>query len=237
VILCCDTSTANSVFAVGRPDGTLVASSTVFHGHNLSVRLFSDLDVVLAKADIEFDQIDTLAVGLGPGSFTGVRVAVTTFRTLAQATGKRLIGIDTLSIFAHALAGSAAKNSAIIPVMQSRRGEVYAAVFVDGREERAPFAATFAELEALLNDMRNRCDVVFTGIDGLLPDQFSSVTYVSAPAVPAESFLRLAAEALAAGRFANPFSLNPLYVVPPAVNQHKDPRTALRLAGLPQERV
>jgi hypothetical protein len=65
-----------------------------------------------------------------------------------------------------------------------------------------------------------------------LPEQFESIPYVDAPAAPAESFVRLSASALRAGQFADPLALNPLYVVAPAINQHKDPRTALRLSGV-----
>jgi tRNA A37 threonylcarbamoyladenosine modification protein TsaB len=116
--------------------------------------------------------------------------------------------------------------------MPSRRGEVYAAVYVAGLEVQAPFAATFDELMRVADSLRDKYDLVFAGPPDLLPSQFSTLSYIDAPLLSADALLSLSAEALASGRIADPLSLNPLYVVPPAVNQHKDPRTALRLSSI-----
>lgn len=231
MILCCDASTDDSALAVAGAGGELLSASTIKRRRDLSVRLFADINAVLAQAEIAFDAIEALSVGLGPGSFTGVRVAVTTFRTLAQATGKKLIGVPTLRIYAEAAAGLVEPGDAILAVTPSRRGEVYAALACDGLEAAPPIAATYAELSEIVSAQTACRRVVVTGPEGVLPSEFDFLPFIRAASPDPGAFARLSAAAFAASEFQDPLGLNPIYVVPPAVNQHKDPRTALRLRG------
>ncbi|MDR3708770.1 MAG: tRNA (adenosine(37)-N6)-threonylcarbamoyltransferase complex dimerization subunit type 1 TsaB [Capsulimonadaceae bacterium] len=233
MILCCDTATDYATLAVCDDNGTLYAASTLRRHRDLSVRLLNDIDAVLAAAGPTFDAIDTLATGLGPGSFTGVRVAVTTFRTLAQATGKRLIGVETLALYARGLSDSLS-GVCVIALLPSRRGEVYASAYSGARCIRPAFAATFDELRDAAAALAAEYRVLLTGPDGVLPAEFPVFPFVPASAPSPQTFARLAADAAQRGLFADPLGLNPLYVVAPAINQHKDPRTAARLKGLTQ---
>ncbi len=232
MILCCDTCTDYAVFAVGDASGKLLASSTTQHRRDLSTKFFADMDATLAAAGVAFAEIDTLAVGIGPGSFTGVRVAVTTFRTLAQASGKRLLGFETLAAMAQPLALAYGEQTAVIGLLPSRRGEVYAAAYHGASVLRAPFAATLGELKAVIEELSDEGDVVSTGPHGLLGGDFSAFPHVAANSPSPDAMLQLAVAEVAAERWADPLGLNPLYIVAPAINQHKDPRTAERLAFL-----
>jgi tRNA threonylcarbamoyladenosine biosynthesis protein TsaB len=214
---------------VATDDGHVVASSTVFHHRDLSVKFFGDVDEVLAKAGVTFDDITTLAVGMGPGSFTGVRVAVTTFRTLAQATGKRLVGVGTLPLFAYDALQALPPGAAVIALLPSRRGEVYGAVYDTSGEMQAPFAATFTELAAKIDDLRTERSVVTVGPTDVLPAGFANVEQVVCESPSPAAFAVLASAEVAAERWADPMALNPIYVVAPAISQHKDPRTTERL--------
>jgi tRNA threonylcarbamoyladenosine biosynthesis protein TsaB len=90
---------------------------------------------VLDRAGITFADLDRLAVGVGPGTFTGLRIGVATARALAQATSTPLIGVSTL----HALALSAltgkAGAEAVVAVLDARRGEAFAAAWRMDRPE------------------------------------------------------------------------------------------------------
>jgi tRNA threonylcarbamoyl adenosine modification protein YeaZ len=190
------------------------------------------MDSALAAAGAAFADIEVLAVGVGPGSFTGVRVAVTTFRTLAQASGKRLVGVDTLAAIAHPLAIGLSDSAAVVALLPSRRGEVYAAAYQGDAVLREPFAATHTELVAVIDELSDETLVVTTGPGGLFPGQPLHAPHIVAPHPVPSALAQLAANEAATGRWADPLGLNPKYVVAPAINQHKDPRTAERLAFL-----
>src|SRR5438874_174556 len=103
--LAIDTSGDQAVLALADEshDGALIASS-VFEGRRtLSQQLLTRIDALLKDNGLVIQDMTAFAVGIGPGSFTGVRVGVTTAKTLAQALGKPVIGIGTLDAYAAAI--------------------------------------------------------------------------------------------------------------------------------------
>jgi tRNA threonylcarbamoyladenosine biosynthesis protein TsaB len=81
----------------------------------------------LARSGVELREIDVFAVGIGPGSFTGVRVGVATAKGLALATGKPIRGVSSLA----ALAASALPHACawVVPILDAYKGEVFAAAY------------------------------------------------------------------------------------------------------------
>ena len=92
--------------------------------------------------------MDLLAVGIGPGSFTGLRVGLATARAIAQALGKPVVPVGTLAALARGIGESAGENGRQrLAVLDARRGQVFAAMFgPDGKERWEPFVASPAEL-------------------------------------------------------------------------------------------
>jgi len=135
-VLALDTSTAALCVAVASGGRVLAdARSIVERSHSvLAVPMVKD---VLASAGVTRDRLGGIAVGLGPGSYTGVRIAVTIAKTLAWAWGVPLAGVSSLEALA---LGAAAPESAadgerpvwIAPLMDARRGQVYTALFAAG---------------------------------------------------------------------------------------------------------
>jgi tRNA threonylcarbamoyladenosine biosynthesis protein TsaB len=78
---------------------------------------------------VEWRDIDLIAVGIGPGTFTGLRIALATARALSQARGIPLTGVSTLHSLALGAAGAAESNGIdeVLAVLDARRGEVFAA--------------------------------------------------------------------------------------------------------------
>ncbi len=89
-------------------------------------RLLPGIEHLLQQTGIEIGRVDGFAVAVGPGSFTGLRIALTTAKTLSLVTGKPLAGIPTLDVlvenvpFAHGL---------VCPALDARKGEIFAAVY------------------------------------------------------------------------------------------------------------
>ncbi len=81
---------------------------------------------VIEEAGIASNEIQAIAVSSGPGSFTGLRIGMSTAKTLAQVWQVPLIGIGTLAVLAHPLIGHA---NLVCPILNARKNEVYTAVF------------------------------------------------------------------------------------------------------------
>ena len=208
-----DTSGAVCVLALAEDDGSVRAVSLFESRRTLSVRLLGEVDGLLTRNGLTLDDVTAFAVGLGPGSFTGVRVGVTTAKTLAQVTGKPLVGVGTLDAYASVLAKL---SYSLMPVLPSRRGEVYAALYVKEKCVEGPMAIP-AELIARRRDALS--DAVLCGDTRQLPDW-------AGPAVPQlwtppDGLAQIAARRLQNGDTDDFLSLVPLYVVAPSISAPK----------------
>lgn len=109
------------------------AGADIGRGH--AERLMDVVDDALAAAGCALDDVGRIAVTVGPGSFTGIRVGVATARGLSLALGVPAVGVTTLS----ALAAGRATTRPLLVAMDARRGEVYCQSFAaDGTALSAP---------------------------------------------------------------------------------------------------
>jgi len=124
-ILGVDTSTP--IGSVALIDGdNLIAEHTLDIVQAHSSRLMPAIDSVLKWGNITADDLDGCAVGIGPGSFTGIRIGVATVKSICYAVDKPIIGVSTLEAIAYNLRWS---NSIICPLLDARRSEIYGAIF------------------------------------------------------------------------------------------------------------
>lgn len=119
--------TAGQSGSVALADETqILVSFSLCQALTFASHLLRIVDVVCAQAGCHVDDLGGLAVGLGPGGFTSLRVGLATAQGLAMATGKPLVGC---SAFEALVAWAEGWNGAICPVLEARRGEVYAAFY------------------------------------------------------------------------------------------------------------
>lgn len=116
LILAFDTATDVATSALVQ-DGEVLGERT-----SRAATLLEDVDALLRQAGARTGELEALAVGIGPGSFTGVRIGLSTARGLALALGVPVAGVSTLAALAAGARGS-------VPVVDARRSEV----FVPGR--------------------------------------------------------------------------------------------------------
>ena len=111
-----DADTRSTFVRVARPD------PAIRHGRIL-IPAIRDL---LAEAGLTVADLDGLVVGLGPGSYTGLRIGITAAKTLAYAIGKPLAGLDSLEIVAH---NAPDDQTFVTAIGDAQRGDFYAAEF------------------------------------------------------------------------------------------------------------
>src|SRR5713101_1797005 len=125
-LLAIDTSTDFCSVAVSR--GEALFSRHERAGQRHAERILDMVDQVLVEARLELAQIEGIAYGAGPGSFTGLRIAAGVTQGLALARGIGVVGIGTLLALAEQAAGEAA-GSRIIACLDAHKGEVYHAAY------------------------------------------------------------------------------------------------------------
>ncbi|XID92869.1 tRNA (adenosine(37)-N6)-threonylcarbamoyltransferase complex dimerization subunit type 1 TsaB [Paenibacillaceae bacterium WGS1546] len=139
-VLAFDTSTAAFAASIVK-DGALVDSVVSFAERNHSVRVLSEIQELLRRNGLTGGDLDAIVAGRGPGSYTGVRIAVTAAKTLAWAWNKPLIGVSSLEALALGAWLSLRRNHEdladdrdvwIVPIMDARRGQVYTARYAAG---------------------------------------------------------------------------------------------------------
>jgi len=117
--------------AIGVVDGGRVLADFVFEARNESLaKIMVNVDSVLGEAGLDLKDIEGFGVGLGPGSWTGIRIGVTVGKMLAYCTGKPVKGTSTLEVLA-SIAGDS--NKIICPVFDAGAGgTIYAAFYRRG---------------------------------------------------------------------------------------------------------
>ena len=138
----------------------LVASETRPMSRGHAEALMPMVARVMDAARLEFSDIDRIAVTIGPGSFTGVRVGIAAARGIALAAGKPAIGLTTLAAFTapHVAAGFA---GTVVAVIDARHGQVYLQVFGPGG--RAVIAPRLAAVREAVEQARSRAPALITG--------------------------------------------------------------------------
>lgn len=149
-ILALDTATRATAVALGGVGDVMYVArddppSGQRPGH--ATRLLPLIAALLERAEIGWDGVERIAVGVGPGTFTGLRIGIATARALAAAREIPLVGVSTLQSLALAGMPSTARPpdqvtlprglDAVLAVLDARRGEVFAASWrIDEAEER-----------------------------------------------------------------------------------------------------
>jgi len=194
VILALETATAACSAALCAADGSIVAETVALEGPAHTQRLLPGVHQVLREAGAEWADVDTIAVGLGPGAFTGLRIGIATARALAQADGRvRLAGVPTPAALALALAPEAAAPApgaaarALVPLIDGKRREVFAAVFAASGDSLGVVEDVMLVPADDLGEWLARLGGVLVGGDGavlyagMLPASARRVAGVAAP--------------------------------------------------------
>ena len=135
-----DTSSKALTLAI-LEDETLLAQMTLNIKKNHSITLMPAIDFLMNSLDMKPTDLDRIAVAQGPGSYTGLRIAVATAKTLAHTLKIELVGVSSLL----ALVPEQVEGL-VIPVMDARRNNVYAGFYQSGQSVRPEAHLPLAEV-------------------------------------------------------------------------------------------
>jgi tRNA threonylcarbamoyladenosine biosynthesis protein TsaB len=128
--LALDTATQSLSIAVGDAEPgrpiRLLGEATTMLSRNHSVKMMPLLESLLDNLDLAPEQLKGLVIGRGPGSYTGVRIAVTAAKALAYALNIPLVGVSSLDGMARA---GQATDALVVPMFDARRRQVYTAFY------------------------------------------------------------------------------------------------------------
>ena len=130
-ILNIETATTVCSVAISR-DEELIFSKELNEGFTHAENLHLFIEQGLKEARITTSQLDAIAVSKGPGSYTGLRIGVSSAKGLAYALNIPLISVDTLQVMAASALSQIRENAMYCPMIDARRMEVYTAVYDSG---------------------------------------------------------------------------------------------------------
>uniref|UniRef100_UPI0040573ED3 tRNA (adenosine(37)-N6)-threonylcarbamoyltransferase complex dimerization subunit type 1 TsaB n=1 Tax=Candidatus Electronema sp. TaxID=2698783 RepID=UPI0040573ED3 len=195
----------------GMQDGRLVAEAAVHAETSHSRQLLGSVEWVMQAAGISWSDLDAIAVSIGPGSFTGLRIGLAAAKGIVFAAGKPLICVPTLDAVAFSCP---LVDGPLWCVMDARKHEVYAACYGADGQQTSQAEAVRPELLAekiaspavIAGPGLAEYQHIFSRIAGLrfIPPALSS------PSAAKIGFL--AADKLARGEISDPAAAAPLYV-------------------------
>jgi tRNA threonylcarbamoyladenosine biosynthesis protein TsaB len=214
-LLVLDTSTERAALGLLTKAGRVYSAATEAgrrHGRDLIPRLAA----ILAEAGLNIGDVDALAVGLGPGSYTGLRVGVMAAKTLAYVTGAVVLGLDSLEAVGR---NAPAEAMRIAVIGDAQRGDLYVADFVRQAPGAAPVSTQPTHIERLSDWLaRLEPDHFILGPGLNSPRIRAAIPAELLPANPALNFpegnalIELARDAWMSGRRDDPWSLEPRYL-------------------------
>jgi tRNA threonylcarbamoyladenosine biosynthesis protein TsaB len=224
--LALDTTTRASSGAVV-VDGRVGGEWTADAAQSLAALLPRGLTDALAAGGWTLQDVDLLAVAVGPGSFTGLRVGIATMQGLAVALGRPLLGVSSLEALARCAADEHGDPTSTISVwVDAWRGEAYTGLYRHGQELRPATVGAPADALAEIDG-----SVVLVGDGaalhrGLIEERLGRRAIFAATMQPklAPTIARIATARAAAGERSLPDHITPLYVRRPDVERARDAR-------------
>jgi len=166
LLLCLETATKSCSVALAKDGDLLHFKEEVSEKYSHSEQLTLFIESLIQEQRIELSDLDAIAVSKGPGSYTGLRIGVSTAKGLCYALDKPLIGVSTLEAMASGMEKKI-PNKLYCPMIDARRMEVYTAFFQAGKQlkdieahivEKNSFSKILAKKEVLFfGDGAEKC--------------------------------------------------------------------------------
>ena len=234
MILCIETSTAVCSVALVN-NGNVIALRESLDGQNHAEKITIFIDEVMKEANLSYKDLDAVATSMGPGSYTGLRIGVSTAKGLCYAMEKPLIAIDTLAAMAYGfigqqptansqqpttnsqqpIANSQQPTAILCPMIDARRMEVYSAFFNEELEKVSETEAIIVDENSFMELKQNNHLYLFgDGADKLasLFENDENITVVEKFHCSAAYMAKLADKAFKNNDFVDTAYFEPFYL-------------------------
>lgn len=220
LILCIETGTDICSVGIAR-DGELISLRESDEGRDHARQVAVFVDELLEEMGLQPDELDAIAVGKGPGSYTGLRVGVSFAKGLAYGLGKPLLAVGSLDALtevaredyeAGILDVDGWEEAVLCPMVDARRMEVYTQRFDSRGNALSEVSAEVIDAESFAAErVSERPFVIFGNGAKKCEEVLSGAVWV--PVAPsARGLVRLAEEAFTAGRFEDIAYFEPFYL-------------------------
>jgi len=230
IVLGIETATSQVGCALGGHEGVL-ASFHAARGRRHAEILTPAIAFICEQAEIDLHEVGVVAVDVGPGLFTGLRVGVATAKALAQALRVPMVGLSSLDLLAYRQRGT---RRLIAAVIDARRGEVFSAFYrkVPGGLQRVS-EAVVTRAEEVAADLEARGEECLLVGDGAVryAAAFSGLKRAEAAGLgdaypSAAALVELAQPRVQREEFVQPWELEPIYLRQADADPHWDRRLA-----------
>ena len=191
IILNIETATKNCSVALAKDGKTIVCKELATENFSHAEKLHVFIEQILVESDVQFSELNAIAVSQGPGSYTGLRIGVSSAKGFSYALNIPLIAVDTLQLLAKQIN---IDKGIILPMIDARRMEVFSAMYDSNYNQ---IRATQAEIidESSYQEISETIHLVGDGIgkftNTLTDEKFvfhNEVVYPSAKEMSALSF-------------------------------------------------
>ncbi len=222
--LAIDTSTDTASLALVQ-DGEVLAELTWRCGQNHSTQLLPNLSHLLKQTELNLQSASGIIVAKGPGSYNGLRVGISTAKSLAFSLGIPIVGISTLEVEAYQQAG---RGLPICPIFNAGRGEIATATYQTKRNKWCQLDAEhITTVDTLCSQITTKtvfCGEFVPNIATELRKRLKQRAVIVSPTAGlrrAGFLAELGLKRLGAGDFDNPATLQPLYLRGPSITKPK----------------
>ena len=230
-ILAFDTVSSSFSIALKSNDSIIEMNKENIKNHNSE--LIPILDDFLKENKLSLDNIDCIVLGIGPGSFTSIRIAFATIKSICYAKNIKIIGVSSLeSLYQNIKSFDGLK----LALIEARRGSIYANIYRDDKKIKENLDLTYNELIELIDSISNKNEIITLCGDGFSKNKEffleslknNSKNYKinsldnSFNIIKASNSILLSESRIKAGDFDDIFSLAPLYLRKSEAENKKD---------------
>lgn len=226
LILCIETGTDICSVGIAR-DGEIISLRESDEGRNHAGKVATFVEEMLREVDIRPDELDAVAVGKGPGSYTGLRIGVSFAKGLCYGLNIPLVAVGSLDALAEVaredyeagiLPVEGWDEAVLVPMVDARRMEVYTQMFSSAGEPLSDVSAEIITAESFA-EWRNRHQIVIFGNGAAKCCEVLSDAHCVSVVPSARGLARLAEERLQQGltediAYFEPFYLKDFVVIP-----------------------
>ena len=220
-ILAFDTVSSSFSIALKSDDSIIEINKENIKNHNSE--LIPILDDFLKENKLSLDNIDCIVLGIGPGSFTSIRIAFATIKSICYAKNIKIIGVSSLeSLYQNIKSFDGLK----LALIEARKGNVYANIYKDDKKIKENLDLTYNEIIDLIDSISNKNEIITLCGDGFSKNKEffleslknNSKNYKindldnSFNIIKASNSILLSESRIKAGDFDDIFSLAPLYL-------------------------